>query len=93
MSVHLMVAPPMPAIQPTKKVTTKGKTVSHQATQPWAHKVMGVISPLPDVTEVPGPNPPVAGLSMVMLHLFKELALSGGEEVGPGVGESSGELG
>jgi len=66
--------------------------VAHWATQPQAHKVMQVISPLPGTEEVPGPNPPVAGPSMMMqLPLFKELALLGGKEVGPGVPAPSGE--
>jgi len=53
---------------------------------------MWVISPSPDVARVSGPNPPIAGPSVVMQPpLFEEPLQSGGEEVRPVAQESSGE--
>src|SRR5882724_10136256 len=90
--VRLTVALPVPAIPLTKKVAEKGKTVPHHVTQPWARKVTQVVSTSPDMVRVSGPNPPIAGPSVVMQQpLFEEPLQSGGEEVRPVTQESSGE--
>src|SRR5882724_3100058 len=82
----------MPVIPPTKKAAAKGKTVPHHMTQPWAHKVMRVVSPLPELVGVSGPNSLITGLSGVMqLPLFEEPLQSGGEEVRPVAQGSSSE--
>ena len=90
--VRLTVAPPMPAIPPMKKVTAKGKTVPHHVTRPRACKVMQVISSLPNVAGVSGPNPLFTCPSGVTWPpLFEEPLQLGGE--GPVAQESSGEWG
>jgi len=90
--VRLTVAPPMPAIPPTKKAAVKGKTVPHCVTRPRAHKVMWVISPSPELAGVSGPNPLIAGPSGVTQPpLFEELLQSGGDEVRPVAQGSSSE--
>jgi len=72
-----------------KRVTARGRGVSHLTTHPHTHKVTHILSPFPDV---PLACPPVAVPSQTThLPLFEEPVLSGGDEVGPCVAALSGE--
>jgi len=56
--VHLMVAPTKSVTQ-LKRVTAKGKAVSHLVTQLWVHKTTWAASASPGVDEVTALIPPI----------------------------------
>ena len=77
-----------PATQ-LKRVSARGQGASRLMTCLHVCKVMHVVSPSPEATTT---APPVAGLTqMAQLPLFKEPALSGGDEVEQGGPVSSGK--
>jgi len=78
----LTVAPVKPLTQ-SKKVVSKGKVVPHPTTQPHAHKVTRIASPMPEVADVEVPYLPITGPSQAgCAPLFEELVRSGDDHVG-----------
>src|SRR5882724_5119928 len=85
------MAPVKPPTQ-SRKVTPKGKAVSHPMMRPCARKVTQIMTPMPEVTDVAAPLPPIAGPSWVSCApLFEVADGSGDEQVGKGAPTSSGK--
>jgi len=71
---------------------SKGKAVPHPTTQPHAHKVTRIMTPMPEVDEVVIPPPPITRPSQACCSpLFAEPNGSGDEHVWKGAPMSSGE--
>src|SRR5882724_6787053 len=85
------VAPFKPPTQ-SRKVAPKGKVVSCPMTQPHACKVTRIATPMPEVTDVAAPLPPIAGPSCVShAPIFEVADGSGNKQVGKGAPASSGK--
>src|SRR5882724_4554066 len=73
------VAPVKPPTQ-SRKVASKGKAVSHPTTRPHAHKVTRIVTPMPEVTDVAAPLPPVTGPSRASCAPIFEVADGSGDK-------------
>src|SRR5882724_10922876 len=73
-----------PVKRPTqsRKVAPKGKAVPRPTTRPRVHKFTRIATPMPEVTDVVAPLPPIASPSRASrAPPFEEAAGSGDEQV------------
>src|SRR5882724_3733884 len=83
-----------PVKRPTqsRKVAPKGKAVPHPTTRLCARKFTRIATPMPEVTDIAAPLPPIASPSRASrAPLFEEAAGSGDEQVRRGAPASSGK--